>query len=71
MSSDCPLIEPEASKGGRLGERNGTEEEKSTLCMFLSSFVKVWGMSTFQVALTIPCISGRFSQGYRTREHSL
>lgn len=44
---------------------------KTTLCMFLSSFVKVWAFFTFQVALTIPCISGKFSQGCRTPEHRL
>lgn len=32
MPSDCPLIEPEASDGGRLGERNGTKEEDHSAC---------------------------------------
>lgn len=31
MSPDCPLVGPEASGGGKLGERNGTNEENPSV----------------------------------------
>lgn len=31
MFFDCPLVGPEASSGGRLGERNRTEEENHSV----------------------------------------
>jgi len=46
MLADCPLMQLDASSGGRLGERNRTKEGCYS-AYALNSFFKGWVFSTF------------------------